>query len=75
MLAAPPEKHQRLLETARRLPEILMASGKSLRKLVSPGTLFLCHRDLEVNSQVLFVICLPFDLRINVQILYQYEIV
>ena len=76
VLAAPPEKHQRLLETARRLPEILMANGKSLRKLESPGTLFLCHRDLEVTSQVLFVICLPYDLGINpVQILYQYEII
>ena len=33
VLAAPPEKHQRLLETAKRLPEILMANGKSLRCL------------------------------------------
>jgi len=30
VLAAPPEKHQRLLETARRLPEILMASDPPL---------------------------------------------
>ena len=31
MLAAPPEKHQRLLETARRLPEILRSSGRGTR--------------------------------------------